>query len=279
MVKIKNLIFNKINIKGDQKMRLTVGEISKVLGISPETIRHYVNEEIITPKQDKDNSYWYYSSDDVLRITDILFYRSMGLTIKQIKMIMDNLPLHQISDVISIRRGELINEIKESLDQLYTLQQWDLQYKKEIDSIGEFSVGIMPTEYKYPGFIEDKEHLVDYLKEGFDLEREDWGDVSFSFYVNTVLDPIEIRRYLGVDKRVKLKLGEKIINHEEYKAEKSISTEVFDSDNILDLINPIISYATKNGYELTGEFYGHENTNYFIKNKRCALYRVYGIIK
>lgn len=54
-------------------MYLNVGEISKALGISAETIRYYVKEGIISPRQNTENGYWEYSSDDLMRLTDVLF--------------------------------------------------------------------------------------------------------------------------------------------------------------------------------------------------------------
>ena len=76
-------------------MYLTVGEISKALGISTEAIRYYVKEGIITPKRNEENNYWVYSSDDLMKLTDIMFYRSMGLTMKDIKDIMSGLALSE----------------------------------------------------------------------------------------------------------------------------------------------------------------------------------------
>ena len=77
-------------------MYLSVGEISKILGISTETIRHYVQEGIITPHKNTANNYWEYSSDDFIRLTDVLFYRSMGLSVKEIKTIMGGVPPREL---------------------------------------------------------------------------------------------------------------------------------------------------------------------------------------
>ncbi|MGF6375877.1 DNA-binding transcriptional MerR regulator [Clostridiales Family XIII bacterium PM5-7] len=76
-------------------MYLTVGEISKTLGISTEAIRYYVQEGLISPVKNEGNSYWEYSSDDLMKLTDILFYRSMNLTMKEIKTILGGLPLEE----------------------------------------------------------------------------------------------------------------------------------------------------------------------------------------
>lgn len=260
-------------------MFLTVGEISKALGISGETIRHYVNEGLIHPKQGEENNYYYYSSDDFLRITDILFYRSMGLTIKEIKVIMNGLPLEEIGDIISSRKGELVRTIKECTDELFCLQVWNERYQEELNKIGKFWICTIPREYKHPGFIEEREHMAQCVKESIDIGKSDWGHLSLSFKININEDPPKVNRYLAIDGDVKVTPRSVLVEEVQSGEEKSICTQVFDSDNIMDLIDPIIEYAEEKGYELTGEFYGHENTNYFIDGKRWALYKVYGILK
>lgn len=260
-------------------MFLTVGEISKALGISVETIRHYVNEGLIKPKKNEENNYYYYSSEDFLRMTDVLFYRSMGLTIKEIKVIMDNLPLEKIGDIIRERRGELVKTIKECTDELHCLQTWDESYQDELDKIGKFWICTIPREYKHPGFIEDREHMAKCVKESIDIDKNDWGNLSLSFRININEDPPLINRYLAIDGDVKVTPGSTLVEEVAASEEKSICTQALDSDNIMELIYPIIDYAAENGYELTGEFYGHENTNYFIDDERWALYKVYGILK
>lgn len=91
-------------------MYLSVGEISKALGISNETIRHYVQEGIIAPHKNPENNYWEYSSEDFIRLSDVLFYRSVGLSIKEIKNIMnDDIPVEEIGSVMKARRTELTN--------------------------------------------------------------------------------------------------------------------------------------------------------------------------
>ena len=49
-------------------MRLTVGEISKVLGLPSESIRYYVREGLIRPEKNTENNYWEYSSEDLRRL-------------------------------------------------------------------------------------------------------------------------------------------------------------------------------------------------------------------
>ena len=256
-------------------MYLTVGEISKALGISTEAIRYYVSEGIITPVQNEQNSYWEYSSDDLMKLTDIMFYRSMDLNIKDIKTIMDGLPLEQIGDVISYRKSELIKSIRENMEALYNLNDWAERYKEEIALIGNYVIGEMPAGFRRYGCFEEPNHMAKYLEECFDLDKEDWGSVSISFYYNMNMPDAKLQRYLSIEGSQKIKASNVNEAAIEEKAENCLITEVHYSDNVFDMIDPIAEYASKNGLKLSGEFYGRENTNYFVDGKRSGIYKVY----
>ena len=60
-------------------MLLTVGEVAEVLGLTSENIRYYVKEGLIKPARNTENNYRQYSSNDVLLISDIIFYRNMRI--------------------------------------------------------------------------------------------------------------------------------------------------------------------------------------------------------
>lgn len=260
-------------------MYLTVGEISKVLGISTEMIRFYVREGIITPRQNKENNYWEYSSADVMYLSDILFYRDLELPLKDIKRIFDGLEVEQIGEIIKEREHDAIENIKKYQNILSKLQEWEEWYNDEMELIGKYKIGKMPSELRKAGYFDEDDHIAIYLKSGLKINREDWINVSLSFYCNIFDDEIKMKRYLSVNKNRETEqsnLGNDII---EESADRCIYTQVHYSDDILTMIDPLIKYAKENGYELTGEIYGRENTNYFVDGKRLGLYRIYAPIK
>jgi len=260
-------------------MYLTVGEISKILGISTEMIRFYVREGIITPRQNEENGYWEYSSSDVMVLSDILFYRDLDLPLKDIKRIFDGLGVEQIGDIIRERKAETVKTIKKYQDILEKIQVWEDCYRDELSLIGKFRVGKMPSELRTVGYLDENDHIALYLKNGIKINREDWIYASLSFYCNIYDKEIRMKRYLSVNKTretEKHNMGKDVV---EESASNCIYTQVHYSDNVLDMINPLVEYARKEGYELTGDIYGRENTNYFIDGKRLGLYRVYAPFK
>lgn len=260
-------------------MYLSVGEISKALGISNETIRHYVNEGIISPHRNPENNYWEYSSDDFIRLSDVLFYRSVGLSIKEIKTIMkDCIPVEEIGNVIKLRRSELINSIKETVNMMQRLDEWDEFYREELDMIGKFEIGAMPLEYRRIGYIDEKKHIASTLRECFDLEKDDWMKLSVSFYYNLAEPEKGLRKYFSFREDTRLKIGNTKAYVIEEKEDNCLITEVFFSENAHEMINPLVAYAEKNNIQLTGAVYGREETNFFKDGERMGLYRLYAPI-
>jgi DNA-binding transcriptional MerR regulator len=256
-------------------MLLTVGEISKALGMSTESIRYYVDEGLITPKKNEKNNYWEYSSDDLIRLTDILFYRSMDLNVREIKTIMDDLPLEKIGDVIDERKSSLIKLIREYTDSLWSLNDWGERYKQEMALVGNYEIGEMPPGFRRYGSFEEPVHMARYIEECFDLDKEDWGDVSISFFYNLNDEVPKLQRYLSIENQKKINpsnTNEKSIEEHE---EHCLITEVHYNNDVMTMLQPMIDYAEEKGYDLRGEFYGRENTNYFVNGKRLGLYRVY----
>lgn len=260
-------------------MYLTVGEISKVLGISTEMIRFYVREGIITPKQNDGNNYWEYSSDDVMYLSDILFYRDLELPLKDIKRIFDGLPVERIGDIIEERKRDAIDNIQRYQNVLAKLEEWERWYTEELDLVGKYKIGEMPPELRKAGYLDEDDHVALYLKSGLKINREDWIHVSLSFYCNIFQDELRMKRYLSVNKTRETEQSNHGNDVIEESADRCIYTQVHYSDDVLSMVSPLIEYAKNNGYELTGEIFGRENTNYFIDDKRLGLYRIYAPIK
>jgi DNA-binding transcriptional MerR regulator len=68
---------------------LRIGEVAELLGITTKTIRHYEKLGLIDPDR-TESDYRLYTPEDVLRIQRVRHLQSLGLSLKQIKMILSN---------------------------------------------------------------------------------------------------------------------------------------------------------------------------------------------
>ena len=256
-------------------MRLTVGEITEVLGITNETIRYYVKEGLIEPEKNPENNYWEYSSEDVLVISDILFYRYLGISLNNIKRIVHGLPLPEIGKVIDETEQEVRAKIEEYTICLENLKKWKNHYEEELEGIGKFRMSYMPASLRIGSELSSEEHIARYLKGRIKIAKEDWKFVSLSFFCDLKSESPVLYKYISLNKTARI--SERNLEHElvEEPSEYCLTTKVYFCDDIMEMVEPVLSYAKKNGIKLSGKIYGRERTNYYVNHERCCVYAIY----
>lgn len=65
--------------------RLRIGEVAKLLGVTPKTVRHYEKVGLLQKPERSEAGYRLYSADDLPRLHRIKRLRSLGLSLKQIR--------------------------------------------------------------------------------------------------------------------------------------------------------------------------------------------------
>ncbi len=137
----------------------------------------------------------------------------------------------------------------------------------------------MPLAYRRIGYIDENKHIANALRECFDLEKDDWMDLSISFYYDTAEPEKGLRKYFSFDENTRLKIGNTTADMIEEKADNCLITEVYFSEDVKKMTAPLLAYAEENGIVLRGEIYGREETNFFENGVRTGLYRLYAPIK
>lgn len=92
---------------------MKIGDLSKLLGISTDTIRLYESLNIISPIREDTNRYREYGEDDICFLLDCLKLKSMGISNKNISHILHDEPVDFLNIVIRERKKKLKNEIEE----------------------------------------------------------------------------------------------------------------------------------------------------------------------
>ncbi|MCR5182715.1 MAG: MerR family transcriptional regulator [Clostridia bacterium] len=256
-------------------MSLNLNEVAAFLGLNPDTIRYYVREGLIDPAKNADNNYREFSSEDVLKISDIIFYRYMGLSISTIKKIFGGIPAEDIGDVIEESERDLLEKIKEYTLALEELQNWKKQYREELTRLGTYSIGIKPQCMRVKGYFNNEDHLVTYLKEEMNIEKEDWGDVSVSFLVDLEEDPLAMHKYISLHCTTSNMMNNRSKDVITEPEECCLITYGRMSDDPHEMVDPLVQYAKENGIQLQGKVYGIERTNYYVEGRRkwvCAIY-------
>lgn len=71
-------------------MSYSIGELSKLAGISTRTLRHYDAIDLLKPAYVEENGYRVYSEDEVKMLQQIMFYREFGITLEKIHAIVNS---------------------------------------------------------------------------------------------------------------------------------------------------------------------------------------------
>ncbi len=90
-------------------MRYKIGDVARILGISPDLIRYYEEKGVVTPQKDPFNNYRYFDTWDINFLIDCLWFKNFGFGIEQVANIVSQ---NTYDDLIGnlIRRGDEIEE-------------------------------------------------------------------------------------------------------------------------------------------------------------------------
>lgn len=115
----------------DVKVFKKIEEVSKLSGVSKRTLQYYDDEGILPVKRSK-NNYRLYDDETMERLWKILWYKEMGLDLKEIKLILEGTKQETVIE-------EKVNKIN------YTIRVLEEQ-KKVIEYIQRYSIPVKSEE-------------------------------------------------------------------------------------------------------------------------------------
>jgi DNA-binding transcriptional MerR regulator len=84
----------------------TVKQLSTLAGVTPRTLHHYDQIDLLKPESVGENGYRYYGDKSLLRLQQILFYRELGFSLDSIREMLGR-PEFQILDALEEHRESL----------------------------------------------------------------------------------------------------------------------------------------------------------------------------
>lgn len=72
------------------KTQHSIGNLSRLAGVSIRTLRYYDKLGLLKPSVRAESRYRYYGEDELLRLQQILFYKELDFPLKEIKAILDD---------------------------------------------------------------------------------------------------------------------------------------------------------------------------------------------
>lgn len=153
---------------------LTIKEVSKLCGVTVRTLHYYDEIGIFKPSLINDSRYRLYSEDSLIKLQEILFFKELDFSLKEIKNIVSN-PKYDRKYALNMQKDILIKK-KNRIEDLIKL------INKSMDD--SFILGL--EKFKEEEIEKMKENYKKEVKErwGNTLEYREFKDKGYSYKDN-----------------------------------------------------------------------------------------------
>ncbi len=124
--------------------RLSIGEISKILDIPTSKLRFWENQGLFSISK-RANKYRSYTTTDLIQIADILFYRNLGIPIREINNF-SSMTLREYGSFLQDTQQQLEDKIRENIRMYQRICRQQQCYSKLLQLL------IQPRAFEQPPF-------------------------------------------------------------------------------------------------------------------------------
>lgn len=164
---------------------MTVNEVSKKTGVSIRTLHYYDQIGLLTPHEVTESGYRLYDDEDLKRLKDILFFKELEFTLKQIKEIIDN-PNYDRQKALK-QQINLLNMQKAHLEDLISFALKNCEEEGDYMNFDVFDSSKMEEYAKKAkeewGQTEAYKEFEEKTKDNTDQENKDLGQYLLSIFV------------------------------------------------------------------------------------------------
>jgi len=125
----------------------TVKQLSTLAGVTPRTLHHYDQIDLLKPESVGENGYRYYGEKSLLQLQQILFYRELGFSLESIREMLGR-PEFQVLDALEEHRESLRGRVRR-LERLIQTVDKTIQHLKGED--------FMSAKGLFEGFSEEQQ--------------------------------------------------------------------------------------------------------------------------
>lgn len=119
-----------------------IGEISRFFNLPASTLRYWESTGILTPDKNTENNYREYTVADLMNLSDLIFYKSLGIPLKQIQTLEHSTPeeheilFHEKIEELNYQQQQIqyrIQKLHSRLNAIHTLKELKLHPFKITD--------------------------------------------------------------------------------------------------------------------------------------------------
>lgn len=264
-------------------MSYKIGEVSKILNMSVETIRYYEDKNIISPSRHQDSKYRFYETWDVFFLMDCIRYKGFNFSLKEISHIMHDETLGYYIKKIKQKKHEF-----EECINYYTLLCEKLDnYRSKLETVslnqGNFWFQKTPKRYY---FICTESHGDEYA----DIDSNngiftEWMNymplISIGYHIslhNFQIKNNHIHWSLFIDKRYaeicKIPINDQVMEIPDQLCLCTIVDAGEKGELSLEIFEPAIMYIEEKGFKICGDIMGELLLRVHNNEKFCRYFEM-----
>lgn len=155
-----------------------IGEVSRLLGLTPEAIRYYEDQGIITPRKAEKTGYRYYNVWDIHILIHARSYRQYGFSLAETAMLLNQSDNRDLIQHLDEKEEEIQEAITEQLRLLRLIRAKKEHIARTEESIGGFRLEYSPEIYRLDT---EQNYKLYESREAMDLMREWINRAPFVF--------------------------------------------------------------------------------------------------
>lgn len=130
-------------------MKYKIGDVAKILGISPDLLRYYEKKGVVMPMKGKHNDYRYYDFWDINFLLDCLWFKNFGFSIDQIADMVKISSADHLDSLFVDKEDELHATIARCELLLRRSEEYRQDLKKSHELLGVCEITDSPEYVRY----------------------------------------------------------------------------------------------------------------------------------
>ena len=130
-------------------MKYKIGDVAKILGISPDLLRYYQKKGVVTPSTGENNNYRYYDAWDINFLIDCLWFKNYGFGIEQTARLVSDSTYQQVLTDMENRCDEIRDSIRHQQLLLERSEQYFAAMARTRTMLGQCDLVYSPEFYRY----------------------------------------------------------------------------------------------------------------------------------
>jgi DNA-binding transcriptional MerR regulator len=147
--------FRVLSLRGERagggamaRMEYKIGDVSRLLGLTPEAIRYYEDQGIITPRKETKTGYRYYNVWDIHILILARCYRQYGFSLAETAGLLNQSDGGEVIGHLEEREAELERQIMECSRLLRHIREKKAEIGRAEEQMGEFRIESSPEIYR-----------------------------------------------------------------------------------------------------------------------------------